>query len=188
MLAQEPADTAGVASGPVRHRVLEHLRLAIRNDDQAESDSAAQPPAVGELARPRSHGHVHGIGHRKAVQTLEHDCEPEHPLELHDDRWLVASDTDDVTALDLALHVVALAGEQALHRLIQVGLGRIRSSGAGHRHTVPQPGAPGIETAPGKPGAVLRCEVLVGQPATATATAFSIGTPTMEPHSVHEPS
>ena len=99
---------------------------------------------------PRPDGHVHGVRHRQAVEALEHDREPEHPLELHDDRRLVAAHADDVTALDLALHVVALAGEQPLHRLVQVGLGRCRCSGAGHRHTVPQRGPPGIETAPGR--------------------------------------
>ena len=83
------------------------------DDDEAQADAPAQPPALGELTRPRPDGDVHGIGHRQAVQALEHDREPEHPLELDNDRRFVAADADDVTALDLALHVVALGGEQA---------------------------------------------------------------------------
>ena len=85
-----------------------HVRAPARDHHEPEAQPPAQAPDLGLALRPRAHREVDRVGHRQPVDPLVDQRQGEGPLELHDDRRLVAADADDVAARDLALDLVAL--------------------------------------------------------------------------------
>src|SRR5262249_33216354 len=139
VLAEQERGAALVLARPVRQRVEHDLDGAVDwrcriDGHQAEAKATAELAhravvrrgglaAVADAAR---HGKIDGIAERQALDALEHERQVEAQLQLDDDERFLAASRDEIAAPDLALDVVALPLEEALHRQIEICLARHR--------------------------------------------------------------
>jgi hypothetical protein len=83
-----------------------------RYTEQSESKKPTETPCAWILLPPaaalrRSDRQPNLVGSRRSIDTLQHKVQIEAELQLshHDDRRIVATQSNEVTAADLALHV-----------------------------------------------------------------------------------
>jgi hypothetical protein len=128
MLGEQQPGPAPVLARLVGQGIKQHLYLAVRHHHQPEANPAAELLHLRQPAGPGADREVDGIGQCQPVDALQHQAQAEAALELHHDRRVVPAHGDDVAPVHLALHVIALRGEEVLDRRIKLGLGRQRPS------------------------------------------------------------
>ena len=102
MLAQQAAELALVLARYVGHGIEHDIGAVVSDDDQAETETAAELANVLELLGPLADREIDLVAQRQAVDALQHQPESEDTLELDDDRRLAAAHSDHVAGFHFA--------------------------------------------------------------------------------------